>query len=317
MDVSLIIPMYNEAANIERTLYQVSRVMNFLKYSYEIIIVNDGSKDNTLELLKKAASRNKKIVLCNHLINRGLGNALKTGFNISKGNIIIPLDADLSYNARYISILINKLESNPDCDLVTLSPYMGGGRVLKVPFFRLLISKLGNRVIAYALSAKLHTVTCMVRAYRREVIDSLDLDSEGPEIQMEILAKVLNLGFKVEEIPAVLTARVGGKSKFKLKSGVSRHLLLSLYEKPMLLFGVIGLLTLLAGMSLGIYATVLAFQGKLGTGRALVNLIILLVTSGIIMFFFGFIANQILFVQKELYKIKKQQKNLSLQLKKK
>jgi glycosyltransferase involved in cell wall biosynthesis len=306
MDVSIIVPMYNEQDNAENALNKIDNVMSPLGKSYEIIAVNDGSKDDTLEILNKVASKNKKIIVCNHTINLGLGNALKTGFKKSKGDIIIPIDADLSYDAKCIPTLIHEIESNLNIDIVTLSPYMKGGKTLGVPFFRLLISKIGNRVVSYAMSTKIHTVTCMVRAYRRKVIDFLDLDSPGPEILVEILAKALSLGFKVKEIPANLTSRERGKSKFKLKSGVSRHLSFSLYEKPMLLFGAFGFLSIILGLLTGSYIFYLFLKDHLDSTRPLMTLTVLLVLGGILLFFFGFISNQITAQRKELYKIQKE-----------
>ena len=305
MNVSIIVPMYNEQNNAENTLNKIDAVTSSLGKSYELIAVNDGSKDDTLEILNKIASKNKKITICNHTVNRGFGNALKTGFKNSKGDIIIPIDADLSYSAKCIPALIHEIESNPNIDIVTLSPYMKGGKTPGVPFFRLLISKIGNRIVSYAMSTKIHTVTCMVRAYRKKVIDFLDLDSQGPEIQVEILAKALSLGFKVKEIPYVLTRRTRGKSKFELKSGVSEHLSFSLYEKPMLLFGAFGFLSLILGLLTGSYIFYLFLKNQLDSTRPLMTLTVLLVLGGILLFFFGFISNQIAALRKELYKIQK------------
>lgn len=315
--LSVIVPAYNEEDNIVNTIELIYNTLKSIKdIDYEILVVNDGSSDKTLEKAIHTAKSKPEIKIVSHPFNKGLGSAIKTGFSNTTGDYIILMDADLSYGVEYIPKLFAEITQSKYIDIVTTSPYMPGGFTKNVPFFRLLLSRFGNRIIAYAMSCPLHTVTSMVRIYSRDVIDSVYLDSKGPELQIEILSKAMALGYKVKEIPSLLNGRKLGKSKFIFRRGVSNHLAFSIYEKPMILFGMIGLLTILAGTSLGVYATVLAFQGKLGTGRALVNLIILLITSGIIMFCFGFIANQLVFIKKELYKMQKQQKNMDLHLKK-
>ena len=318
MRLSIIIPAYNEEANIVSTIRAVYNTIKRIKgIDYEVLVVNDGSSDNTLIMAQQALKEGKNGRVISHAFNKGLGEAIKTGFANFTGDYAMLLDADLSYGPEYIIVLFNEIMKHQGFDIITTSPYMRRGRTKNIPFFRLMLSKLGNRVIAYAMNCPLHTVTSMVRIYKKKVVDSISLDSKAPEIQVEILSKAISLGYKVKEIPALLKGRKAGKSKFMLRSGVSNHLSFSLYEKPMMLFGLMGLLTLIAGIGLGIYATVLAFNGQLGSGRALVTLIMLLVTSGIIMLFFGFLANQIVFIKKELYKIQRQNKNLDLSLKKK
>lgn len=315
MKLSVIIPAYNEEGNIVNTIESVYRTLKKIKNTdYEILIINDGSRDNTLKKAQQASKGKQNIKIISHPFNKGLGEAIKTGFANFTGDYTIILDADLSYGPEYILLLFEEALRRRDIDIVTTSPYMKGGSTKGIPFFRLMLSKIGNRVVAYAMNCPLHTVTSMVRIYKREVIDSISLDSKGPEIQVEILSKALALGYKVKEIPAVLKGRRLGSSKFVFRKGVSNHVLFSIYEKPMMLFGVVGLLTLVFGIILGIYATALAFRGELGSGRALVTLIMLLITSGIIMFFFGFLANQIVFIKKEMYKMQKQNKNIELKL---
>jgi glycosyltransferase involved in cell wall biosynthesis len=157
---------------------------------------------------------------------------------------------------------------------------------------------------------KIYTSTGIFRAYRRKVLDSLELESDGKEIHLEILSKALTLGFPVKEVPAILTNRKRGKSKFKFKKTATSHLVFSMFEKPMILFGFIGLLTVGIGFLIGIYIVYLRFSGELTAGRPLITLALLLILGGIQILSFGFIAIQIVSLRKEILRIQKE--NLEL-----
>ena len=199
--------MYNEAENAEFTLKQVEEALVSLQGNYEIVVVDDGSVDDTHEVLNRLAQKNGRIRVVSYQKNRGRGMALRTGFKVAKGEIIISIDADLSYDPRYIPEVFETLKAERDIDVVLASPYMPGGGVQDVPFLRLWISRLGNRVLRFAMPNRIYTSTCIFRGYRKEVLDSLELEAEGKEIHLEILSKVIALGVRVREIPAILTGR--------------------------------------------------------------------------------------------------------------
>jgi glycosyltransferase involved in cell wall biosynthesis len=310
MDLSIVIPMFNEAENVEATLSQVEESLVSFQGTYEIIVVNDGSLDNTLENLEKVAAQNGKVRVVSHSKNIGRGMALRTGFKESKGEIVVSIDADLSYDPRYILDFLKTLRTEQDIDFVLASPYMPGGGVQNVPFLRLWISKLGNKILRLAMPNRIYTSTGIFRAYRRKVLDSLELESDGKEIHLEILSKALALGYRVKELPAILTGRKRGKSKFKFRKTTISHLVFSVFEKPMMIFGFLGLLTLGIGLLIGIYVAYLRFSGTLTPGRPLITFAILLILGGIQILSFGFIALQIVSLRREILRIQKE--NLEL-----
>ena len=236
--------------------------------------------------------------------------ALRRGFKESKGEIIVSIDADLSYDPRYIIDLAETLRQERNTDFVVASPYMPGGGVRNVPLLRLWISKFGNKVLRMAMPNRIYTSTGIFRAYRRRVLDSLELESDGKEIHLEILSKAIALGFRVKEIPAVLTGRKKGTSKFKFKKTAISHLVFSVFEKPMILFGFFGLLTLGIGLLIGIYVAYLRFIGELTPGRPLITFSLLLILGGIQILSFGFVAIQIVSLRREILRIQKE--NLEL-----
>jgi len=306
MDLSIVIPMFNEAENVEITLEKVEGILSQFQGTFEIIPVNDGSVDNTLEVLKKVAGRNKKIKVVSYPKNVGRGMALRTGFRESTGDIIVSIDADLSFAPNHILDLIKVLREEPDVDFVLGSPFVPGGRVRNVPFHRLWISKLGNKVLRYTMPNKIYYSTGVFRAYRRKVLDSLELESDDKEIHLEILSKAVALGYRVKEVPVVLSARTRGKSKFKFKKTAVSHLVFSAFEKPMIIFGFLGLLSLGIGLLMGLYIAFLRFSGELTPGRPLITFAILLILGGIQILSFGFIALQIVSLRKEILRIQKE-----------
>jgi dolichol-phosphate mannosyltransferase len=310
VDLSIVIPMFNEAENVEESLRRIEEALVTFKGSYEIIPVNDGSTDSTLDVLEKAAAQDEKIKVASYSSNMGRGKALRTGFKASSGAIIVSLDADLSYDPKYIIELVETLKREEDIDLVLASPYMPGGGVQNVPLLRLWISQWGNRVLRFTMPNRIYTSTGIFRAYRKRVLDSLELDSDGKEIHLEILSKAMALGFRVKENPAILTSRKKGKSKFKFKRTATSHLIFSMFEKPMILFGFFGLFTVGAGLLLGLYIAYLRYTGELTPGRPLITLALLLILGGIQILSFGFIAIQIVSLRKEILRIQKE--NLEL-----
>ncbi len=310
MDLSVVIPMFNEAENVAATLRRVEDALISFYGSYEIIAVNDGSLDNTLEILKRIASQNGKMKVVSYPKNSGRGMALRKGFQASSGEIVVSIDADLSYDPHYILDFVEALNQEKDIDFVLASPYMPGGGIKDVPFQRLWISKLGNRILRFAMPNRIYTSTGIFRAYRRKVLDSLELESDGKEIHLEILSKAMALGYRVKEMPAILTRRVKGNSKFKFKRTAISHLVFSAFEKPMMIFGFIGLLTLGVGLLVGIYVAYLRFSGQLTPGRPLTTFALLLILGGIQILSFGFIALQIVSIRREILRVQKE--NLEL-----
>jgi len=314
MDLSIVVPMFNEAENAETTLNRVDQALASFQGTYEIVVVNDGSLDNTLDILNRLAEQDGKLKIVSYSKNIGRGMALRKGFKESSGEIIVSIDADLSYSPHYILDLVKILKEEIDIDFVLASPYMPGGGVQNVPLLRLWVSKLGNKILRFAMPNRIYTSTGIFRAYRRKVLDSLEIESDGKEIHLEILSKALALGYRVKEIPAILTGRQKGRSKFRFKKTATSHLVFSAFEKPMIIFGFIGLLTLAIGLLIGLYIAYLRFSGDLTPGRPLITFALLLILGGIQILSFGFIAIQIVSLRREILRVQKENLELKKEL---
>jgi len=314
MKISVIIPMYNEEDNVLRTLLEVNSVMKDYN-DYEIIVVDDGSEDDTFRLAEEVSSHNPHVCVYKQPVNMGMGRALRTGFEKSDGDIIITIDADLSYSPSHINKLASELIDDETIDIAVGSPYMKGGDVKNVPFSRLFISKIANKFVGYSMPENLSTVTSVLRAYRREVLESMDLESNGTNINLEILSKAIATRYKIKEVPAVLEGRELGKSKLKFRSKTISHVIFSLNEKPMILFGVIGLVLCLIGLIGGIYLMYQYLNGTLDPTRPLIIFSVLMIISGIQILIFGFVATQISLLKREIYIIQKENRLIRKNLK--
>jgi glycosyltransferase involved in cell wall biosynthesis len=203
--ISVVVPCYNEEAILAINL---TTIINYLeskshKYLWEILIINDGSKDRTGQIANEFADQRKEIRVIHHPVNLNLGHALQSGFCNSRGDVIVVLDVDLSYSVEYIEEMVDKLRE-ASADIVIASPYMKGGKVTAVPFKRRILSRWVNRFMRMASQDTYYTFTGMVRAYRRDFIRTLNLKTKDYEINPEIIYKAMILRARMVEIPAHL-----------------------------------------------------------------------------------------------------------------
>lgn len=311
--------MYNEEENVVNTLKKVNDVLDSLNIDSEVIVVNDGSTDRTLEILRLESQKYKRFKIATYEKNKNVGYALKFGFERASGDYIITIDSDLSYDARYIIDIYRELERT-NSDIIQGSPYMKGGNALSVPYLRLLISKMSNRFFSYVINANVHTVTGMLRGYKKEVLDSLYLESNGPEIMMEILSKAVLLNYKIKEIPAILKGRERGKSKFQnqLKKVFTEYFSLLYSDKPIVFFKMIGYFLLLVALLYGMYLTFSYLSGGIRASDPVVQPIFsLLAILGALILFFSIILNQFVQLKKDLLIVQKQNKEIERKLKEK
>jgi len=186
--------MHNEQENAAETLAAVAHVLDAANWRYELIPVDDGSTDDTSGALALAAQGDDHIRPVGYRTNRGRGYALRRGFAVAKGDFVASIDADLSYEPGTVVRMVTALLEDAEADLVLASPYMPGGSVDGVPPMRLALSRGGNWVLRRALPQPIWTSTGIVRAYRADVLRSLDLESDGKEIHLEILSAAMALG---------------------------------------------------------------------------------------------------------------------------
>ena len=240
-EISLVIPAYNEASNIQNVVRELVGFMDhhMPKRSFEIIVVDDGSTDGTGDKLDELDIPNLLVKRHPHIQGRGAG--VRTGFALANGEYIVTLDADLSYSPCHIPRMLLPIEQGK-ADIALASAYHPDGVVRNVPWMRAKLSRYGNKVLSVGLHGQLHTLTCIVRAYRSEVIKKLELVSDGKDLNIEIIQKANLFGYRIAEIPATLdwrdksrvkrVGKGGGFPLFSLSGTIASHLIYNYVLRP-------------------------------------------------------------------------------------
>jgi dolichol-phosphate mannosyltransferase len=228
IDLSIVIPCYNEVGNvpgIQREFFPVATQLA-KSHSLEAIFVDDGSTDGTRQVLGDALDNGclprASVRFECHPVNRGLGAALRTGFAAARGRVIVTTDSDGTYRFSEIPALLSYLTH--DIDMVTASPYHPAGSVESVSAYRLILSRGSSAIYRLLVDWRVHTYTCLFRAYRRQVIERVLFESDGFLAGTELLVKAMLMGYRVAEYPTELHSRVSGVSKAKLVPTVLAHL---------------------------------------------------------------------------------------------
>jgi dolichol-phosphate mannosyltransferase len=235
MKLSVVVPCFNEEDNIGKLEAEFFPVIKDLLGknlaggqidSVEIIFVDDGSTDNTYEALQNAFSSIDdpaiSILFEKHAENRGLGAAMRTGFGVVTGDVVVTTDSDGTYHFSTIPSLLGHL--NGDVAIVTASPYHPDGEVVGVPGYRLFLSRGSSLLYRILLDWKIHTYTALYRAYRRDVVDQILFFADDFLGGTELMVKAMLKGYQVDEYPAALHRRMFGVSKAKLMKTIISHL---------------------------------------------------------------------------------------------
>jgi glycosyltransferase involved in cell wall biosynthesis len=290
VDVSFIIPVYNEIENVDALVEEVIQAGNNLKRTFEVIIVDDGSKDGTVMQLRKLSKRNPELRVVCLKRNYGQTAATSAGFNTARGKYIVTLDGDLQNDPADVPRLVNLLE-NEDLDIVS------GWRKNRQDkaMTRKLPSAIANYLIGLTTGVKIHDYGCSLKVYRSEVAKEVPLYGEMHRF-IPALASID--GAVIKEVVVNHRARVAGKSKYNLSRTfkVILDLMTVLFMKrfftrPLHMFGRVGLVFLMAGTLLLTYLAFdkMVFNHDIGS-RPLLMFGVLLILSGIQFFSTGLIA---------------------------
>ena len=202
--LSVVLPAYNEEANVERAVEGVSSVAQQLGIDYEIILVNDGSTDRTGEIARELMQRVPSFRLVEHYPNRGYGGSLRAGFAAAMGDLIAFVPADNQFDFREISRLLERLD---EADIVS------GYRAERQDTFIRKLNGFGwNTLVRLLFGYLCRDIDCGFKLFRREVLERVTLASDGAMIDTEFLAGARARGFRIAEVPVIHLPRVAGEA---------------------------------------------------------------------------------------------------------
>uniref|UniRef100_A0A2P2I1B5 Dolichol-phosphate mannosyltransferase subunit 1 n=1 Tax=Hirondellea gigas TaxID=1518452 RepID=A0A2P2I1B5_9CRUS len=213
---SVLLPTYNERDNLPIIIWLLCKYFDESQINFEIIVIDDGSPDGTLEVAKQLQQiyGEDKIVLRPRAKKLGLGTAYVHGVKHATGNFIIIMDADLSHHPKFIPMMIAK-QKEGDYDIVSGTRYAGDGGVSGWDLKRKIISRGANYVTQILLRPAATDLTGSFRLYRKEVLESLVAScvSKGYVFQMEMIIRARQYHFTIGEVPISFVDRVYGESK--------------------------------------------------------------------------------------------------------
>ncbi len=289
--ISLVIPFFNEQDSLGELYEQIASVIKNLDFDYEILFIDDGSSDNSVSVIEKLHSKDRRVKLIQFRKNYGKSAGLSAGFTAATGDIIVTIDADLQDDPEEIPNLLAKL--NEGYDLVS-----GWKKNRHDPFSKRFFSKVYNFFTSKLSGIKLHDFNCGLKVYRTEVIKSINVYGE---LHRYLPVIAFHNGFKVTEIPVTHHHRKYGKSKFgsaRFTRGafdlITITFLTKYNKRPLHLFGLLGLLSFLLG---SIISLVLAYQrifeDQYLSNRPLLFLGVLLIIIGIQFITLGLLGEMI------------------------
>ena len=288
---SIVVPFFNEQENVPQLYVKIIDVMDSIGETYEMVFVDDGSKDNTFKQLSEIAQHDDRVVVVRLRRNFGQTAALKAGFDHSNGEIIISMDGDLQHDPTEIPRFIEKMQEGYDI--------VSGWRVERTDHWlmRQIPSRVANRMMAKLSRVDLHDFGTTFKAYRRDILSEIHLYGE---LHRFIPALASWAGASIGEVPITNIPRKNGKSNYGISRTirvlldlVSVKFLLDYSTRPLQLFGLPGLACLLAGSGIGLWIfgrKALFDEGLLANHGPLIILGVALVMGGIMFLSIGLIG---------------------------
>ena len=303
-DVSVLVPAKDEAENLPLFMEQAKSAFAGLPERYEVVVIDDGSVDDSWAVLQRLAAEYPFLTAVRHGVRRGIADALRTGYLNSRGGILVFYPADLQYKPEDIPRLVAPILAGQS-DIVT--GYKEG------KYEKAFVSGIYNRMSRSLFKLTVRDLNS-VKAYRREVMDALP---NRPDWHRYMVVMAAADGFSVSEIPVPLYPRNAGQSKFgigRIPIGALDMLAvwfeLRFARKPLLLFGVLGAALFLIGVVVGIVAILWRVIGGVGF-RPLINLVETCVTVGSVFFATGLMGELIAAQRAELSKLAARIEDLS------
>jgi glycosyltransferase involved in cell wall biosynthesis len=292
LDVSVLVPAKDEADNLPEFLQRCAEALGPAGFSFEVIVVNDGSRDGTDRVLRELTRQYSFLEVVTHRRQRGIAEALRSAGDVARGDVFVFYPADLQYLPEDIPPLVGPILQGK-ADIVT------GTKQGK--YEKAFVSSIYNGLCRWLFGVRVTDLNS-VKAYRREVMLGVPLRPDWHRYMVVIAAAD---GYRLTSLPVPLYPRRAGTSKFNWRRiPVGMFDLISVWfqlrfgRKPMLFFGVGGAVLFVIGFVAGVVALILRFGYDMGL-RPLLNFVEMMVISGIVLFGFGFLGEMIAGMREE------------------
>jgi len=201
--LSLVFPAFNEAGNLPVLLESAIKIGDGLAMSFEIVVVDDGSLDESADLLADWCRRDERIRAVHHADNQGYGAALRSGLRAARGELVFFSDADLQFDLTEIGNLLTHAD---EFDIVA-----GYRAPRRDPWARRWIARIWGALVRRLFDLRVRDIDCAFKIFRREVLDTIPIDSIGAFVNTEILARAIASGFEIKQVPVSHRARTLGR----------------------------------------------------------------------------------------------------------
>jgi len=299
-DVSVLVPAKDEAENLAEFVRLTREALLPLPYACEVVIVNDGSHDSTSRVLEELSAKHPFVKVVTHRTQRGIADALKSGADVARGRVLVYYPADLQYLPSDIPDLVGPILEG-QADIVTGTK--------QGQYSKRLVSGVYNALSRWLFGVRVKDLNS-VKAYRRELMEIVPMRPDWHRFMVVVAA---SQGFRLAERPIPVHPRRAGVSKFgigRIPVGVldlmSVWFQLRFGRKPMLFFGIIGAMLFLLGLLVGGVALYLRFGPPHVGFRPLLDLIMVLVISGVVLFGFGFVGEMLAGMREELRSLERE-----------
>ena len=227
-ELSLVFPAFNEAANLPTLLESATKIGDQLGVDFEIVIVDDGSEDQSAVVLERWRQRDPRIRSVHHFTNRGYGAALRAGLREARGELVFFSDADLQFDLREIADLL----AHADDEIDIVAGYRAPRRD---PWLRRVIARVWGHLIRVLFDLPIRDIDCAFKVFRRDVLDAIPIESVGAFVNTEILVRARRAGFRIRQVPVSHHPRRSGR-----QSGAHPRVILRALAELVKLYGALG-----------------------------------------------------------------------------
>jgi dolichol-phosphate mannosyltransferase len=217
--ITVVIPAYNEEEVISKLIEDLEEKIS-VNQELEILVVDDGSTDHTGEILDRLSHEYRNLRVIHHKVNQNLGGALRTGIHAARGDVIVTLDADMTHPPELMEKMVETLR---DFDVCVASRFVRGGGMVNVPRYRVVVSRIANIAYQFLFHSPVKDNTTGYKAYRVELLKSIEIEEPGFSVQLEIVTKLLRKRARFYEVPFLLTNRKLGSSKLRYLKAIPHY----------------------------------------------------------------------------------------------